>query len=40
LKKKYPSEMSNPVSLDNAKKYLKSSIDSFNATLEELKKKA
>ncbi len=40
LKKKYPSEMSNPVSLDNAVKNIKASIVSFNATLEELKKKA
>ena len=40
LKKKYPAEMSQPASLTNSKTYLKSSIDSFNATLEELKKKA
>lgn len=40
LKKKYPSEMSNPVSLQNCIGYLKSSINSFNTTLEELKKKA
>ena len=40
LKKKYPSEMSNPVSLDNAKKYLNTSISTFTTTLEELKKKA
>jgi len=39
LKKKYPAEMSNPISLDNAKKYLTASINSFNTTLEELKKK-
>jgi hypothetical protein len=32
--------MGQPASLTNAKKYLKSSIDSFNTTLEELKKKA
>jgi hypothetical protein len=40
LKKKYPSEMSNPVSLENAKKYLDASITSFNNTLEELKKES
>ena len=40
LKKKYPTEMSNPVSLENAKKYLTSSIATFTDTLEELKKKA
>ena len=40
LKKKYPAEMNNPISLTNAKTYLKSSIDSFNTTLEELKRKA
>lgn len=39
LKKKYPSETSNPVSLENAKKYLTASMESFNSTLEELKKK-
>jgi hypothetical protein len=38
LKKKYPSEMSNPESLKNAKKYLDASITSFNNTLEGLKK--
>jgi len=40
LKKKYPSEISNPESLENAKKYLTASINSFTNTLEELKKKA
>ena len=40
LKKKYTSEMSNPVSLDNAVKNIKASIITFNSTLEELKKKA
>jgi hypothetical protein len=40
LKKKYPSEMSQPASLTNCIGYLKSSITSFNTTLEELKKKA
>jgi hypothetical protein len=40
MKKKYPAEMSNPVSLDNAKKYLTASIATFTTTLEELKKKA
>jgi hypothetical protein len=38
LKKKYPAEMSNPKSLENAIKYLNASITSFNNTLEELKK--
>ena len=40
LKKKYPSEMSNPISLDNAKKYMTASIATFTNTLEELKKKS
>ena len=40
LKKKYPSEMSQPASLQNCIGYLKSSITSFTTTLEELKKKA
>ena len=40
LKKKYPSEMSQPVSLQNCIGYLKSSIVSFTTTLEELKKKS
>jgi hypothetical protein len=40
LKKKYPAEMSNPVSLQNCVKYLNASVTSFNNTLEELKKKA
>jgi len=40
LKKKYPSEMSNPVSLENTKKYIAASIATFNTTLEQLKTKA
>ena len=39
LKSKYPTEMSQPASLTNCIGYLKSSITSFNTTLEELKAK-
>lgn len=38
LKKKYPNEMTNSETLGNAKKFLTDSINSFTATLEELKK--